>query len=83
MPCSPGMTKCRRDCLHRAMVESYRAASAAEDLQIEAETNGYTTEQAERGRRLTFKAWLQSWRTPSPDDFSFASIDQGARDVAA
>ena len=58
MPCSKGMVKCRRDCLHRAMVRDYRAAREAAELRREAATAGYATETRQFGPILDFRAWL-------------------------
>lgn len=62
MPCSKGMTKCYSGCLHRAMVDDYRIARHAFELDEEAITIGdpeMISERRERGIRPTsFKAWL-------------------------
>ena len=58
MPCSPGMSKCRRDCLHRASVEAYRPARHAAELERERVTGGYPSEIEAYGPILTFKDWL-------------------------
>lgn len=63
MPCAKGMTKCKSGCLHRQMVEDYRAARHANVLEIEALTcdgAGESTLLRENGfRPMTFKRWLQ------------------------
>jgi hypothetical protein len=50
MPCSPGMTKCRLDCLHRAMVREYRETKTTHDehrkIERELATHGFPTEDA-------------------------------------
>lgn len=58
MPCSPGMTKCRLDCLHRASVMAYRDARHAAELERERVTGGYPSEIEAYGPILTFKDWI-------------------------
>ena len=58
MPCSPGMSKCRRDCLHRSSVDAYRVARHAAELERERVTGGYPSEIEAYGPILTFKDWL-------------------------
>lgn len=58
MPCSPGMTKCHRRCLHRQKVQEYRDARAAAEAAREDATGLYEAEVAEYGRLITFKDWL-------------------------
>jgi hypothetical protein len=41
MPCSKGMRTCRRDCLHRVMVESYRDAVDATQALRESDAPAY------------------------------------------
>lgn len=61
MPCPPRMQGCRRDCLHRAMVEDYRAKREREEERLEERTGGYPADRAlELAREpiVTFKSWL-------------------------
>lgn len=62
MPCTKGMTECRRNCLHRHTVNEYRVAREAAEQAREAETRGYRTETAEYGPILTFREWLETLR---------------------
>ena len=57
------MTKCRATCLHRALVQEYRAYRAADEARVERESYGYATETREHVRpAVTFKRWLQDRR---------------------
>lgn len=57
------MSKCRRGCLHRQLVEDYRAARHADELRAEAEHKGYPTERAELAASLiTFRKWIEASR---------------------
>lgn len=58
MPCSPRMTKCKRTCLHRALVSSYHDERHRQVIERENATGGYDTEIAEYGPIVTFKRWL-------------------------
>lgn len=63
MPCKPRMTGCRADCLHRALVEDYRAARERDEQRRDAETLGYPSDEqlyAARTRLVTFRRWLES-----------------------
>lgn len=59
MPCSPGMRKCRRGCLHRMLVDDYRSERHRQVIERENATGGYESEIAEYGQIVTFKSWLQ------------------------
>lgn len=59
MPCPPRMIGCRRDCLHRAMVEDYRAARERDEARRGAVTIGYRGDEAlYREQLVTFRSWL-------------------------
>lgn len=62
MPCSPGMRKCRLDCLHRALVDDYRIARHAQLLEEERVTIGDPEMISDRRAAglgpITFKEWL-------------------------
>ena len=58
MPCTKGMTGCRLDCGHKAMVREYRLARHNAEMQRESETAGYATETRLHGPILTFRDWL-------------------------
>lgn len=63
MPCSPGMRRCGRACLHRAMVEDYRAARERDERTRDEQTLGYAADEADYAQRhemTTFKGWLES-----------------------
>lgn len=63
MPCPPGMRGCARTCLHRAMVEDYRAARQRDEDKRDQETIGHATENANYYREngmVTFQTWLES-----------------------
>jgi hypothetical protein len=63
MPCAPRMAGCSTRCLHRQLVEDYRAARAAAELAAERTHRGYPTERAElAGRLITFRRWLEGSR---------------------
>lgn len=62
MPCPPRMRGCRADCLHRALVEDYRAARERDEIRRDEETIGYATENANYYREngmVTFRSWLE------------------------
>lgn len=67
MPCSPGMTRCRKGCRHWAFVNDYRVAREAAELQRDAATRGHATEIAEHPPIITFKDWLQDHAGDGPD----------------
>lgn len=58
MPCSPGMLRCHRRCLHRQLVQDCRAARAAAEARRERATGLYAAEVAAYGPLLTFRDWL-------------------------
>lgn len=61
MPCSSGMRSCRRDCLHRALVEDYRAARDRDERRRDVETIGYRADEqlyAAETPLVTFGSWL-------------------------
>lgn len=63
MPCKPRMSGCRADCLHRALVEDYRAARERDEAVRDAVTIGYATDErlyAETTPLVTFGSWLSS-----------------------
>lgn len=65
MPCTPGMRRCKLDCLHRRMVTNYHAARQAYDEALEAATALYPAEVAEYKRvnpGITFREWLEGNR---------------------
>jgi hypothetical protein len=43
MPCAKGMRGCRRDCLHRKMVEEYRDAHLSREMQRESSQTAPTS----------------------------------------
>jgi hypothetical protein len=63
MPCSPGMKRCRRDCLHRRLVGDYHVARHSQILAEEAATHGdpwMIAARHKQGQRpIIFKEWLQ------------------------
>lgn len=61
MPCPPAMRGCRRDCLHRQLVEDYRAARERDELARDVEAIGYRADEqlhAARHPLVTFRSWL-------------------------
>lgn len=66
MPCAPGMSKCKRGCLHRLKVDEYRAARAAAEAVREAETGEYAAEVADYPPLITFRDWLIATRRDAP-----------------
>lgn len=63
--CKPRMSGCAASCLHKQLVETYRAAQHADWSALEAETMLYEAEVREyRETRpaLTFRAWLEGSR---------------------
>lgn len=55
----PGI--CRVDCLHRQMVDDYRAARQRDEVARDEVTIGYRTdEQLYRGHMVTFRKWLEN-----------------------
>lgn len=67
MPCSPGMVACVATCLHRALVEDYRAERRRQEDAAEAASLGYATEWAEytaANPLVTFGAWLKFTAVP-------------------
>jgi hypothetical protein len=54
------MSGCRATCGHRQIVEQYRAARHAAELQREQACHGYATEEALHGPIVTFKTWLKA-----------------------
>lgn len=61
MPCAPRMTGCKVDCLHRALVSSYKDERIRQEDAAEAASLGYDTEYAEYVAEhplITFKEWL-------------------------
>lgn len=62
MPCTPGMSACRRACAHRQLVEEYRALRINEEMRREDETHGFTTEMREYRPLITFREWLRMRR---------------------
>ena len=68
MPCSPGMVACAATCLHRALVEDYRAERARQEDVAEAASLGYATEWAlyvADHPLVTFGAWLRFTAVPA------------------
>lgn len=68
MPCSPGMTRCARSCLHRQSVLAYRDARYAAELERETATGGYPAEVEAYGPILTFKDWLTATQRGPTDE---------------
>ncbi len=58
VPCKPRMAGCAASCLHRQLVDEYRAARAADELAQEAATAMYAAERALYRPLVTFKSWL-------------------------
>jgi hypothetical protein len=61
MSCPPKLRGCRRNCLHRELVESYRAERARQEAAAEVASIGYATEHAEyveANPLPTFRDWL-------------------------
>lgn len=61
MPCPPRMVGCRRDCLHRRMVEDYRAARERDERRRDEYAIGYPADErlyAAQHRMVTLRAWL-------------------------
>ena len=55
------MRRCKSACLHRQLVEDYRAAREREEAVRDEETIGHATENANYAREhgiVTFKRWL-------------------------
>ena len=77
MPCAKRMavavdgevgSGCKRDCLHRALVNDYRINRHHEEQAAEAASIGYATELAEYVAAhplTTFKQWLVGHRRPT------------------
>lgn len=61
--CKPRMSGCKATCGHRQIVENYRAARHAAELQREQSCYGYATEEALHGPIVTFKTWLKALAT--------------------
>jgi hypothetical protein len=69
MPCAKGMTRCRHQCLHRALVQDYRAERARQELLAEQHSHGYSTERADYLQAhplITFGQWLR-WTATAPE----------------
>jgi len=63
------MTKCKLDCLHRALVRSYKDERIRQEEAAEAASLGYDTEWAEYVAEhplITFKDWLIGHKNPEP-----------------
>lgn len=61
MPCSPGMSACRRrnpTCPHLQFVREYRDAREAAEAKRDSECLGYATETAAYPPIVTFHTWL-------------------------
>lgn len=63
MPCSKGMRRCRRDCLHRRLVSEYHDARDARDALRESATTAPTDVPGTNGTTVTM-AQLE------PEDFA-------------
>lgn len=62
MPCAPRMRGCRADCLHRRLVQDYRAERERQLAAAEAASAGYAAEWREHVERhplVTFADWLR------------------------
>lgn len=67
MPCTAGMTGCRLGCLHRRMVEEYRAERLRQTETAAEAALGYRTEYAEylaAHPLITFAQWLRALGAP-------------------
>ena len=62
MPCTKGMTGCKRTCGHRLLVQDYRAARVAQEEQRELDTRGFSAELREYRTLLNFRAYLRGMR---------------------
>ena len=76
MPCSPRMTKCKLDCLHRARVTAYKDERIRQVDEAWEAALGYQTEFDEYVAQhplITFHEYLKATKNPEP----------AAEDVAA
>lgn len=64
MPCSPRMTKCRADCLHRRLVHDYHAERLRQEIAAE---NDYRDRDGNEHAPplITFKQWLVGHKRPA------------------
>jgi len=58
MPCSPGMRNCAATCAHRRFVRDYQVERMRQEIERDAATLGYPTEQVGYPDLVTFKTWL-------------------------
>ncbi len=76
--CSPGMRMCRRDCLHRQMIEEYRDAVLAREALRE--SGEYMQHEYEDFQRevppVLFRDWLKEWAAGRRDP----GYDEGTTD---
>jgi hypothetical protein len=75
MPCSKGMTGCRRQCLHRGLVLDYRAERQRQEQLADQHSCGYVTERAEyllTHPLITFRDWLR-WHATAPERLNAAA----------
>ena len=71
MPCSPRMTKCKADCLHRQLVDEYVLARHAQQEAANAASYGYQTEYLEylaKHPLITFKQYLIGSKKPTEQE---------------
>lgn len=64
MPCSPRMTGCKTDCLHRRLVRDYHAERCRQEIAAE---NDYRHRDGNENADplITFKQWLEGHRIPA------------------
>lgn len=62
MPCTKGMTGCRRACGHRAIIEEYYAQRINEELMREEDTHGFSREMSDYRKLMTFKEYIYQRR---------------------
>lgn len=73
MPCHKGMGRCRAVCGHRDLVQGYRHARAAEEVNRESVSSGGWAARDDTGpKRITFKRWLKDSKIP--DEFVDARL---------
>lgn len=68
MSCTAGMTGCRLGCLHRRLVQDYRAERLRQAEHAAEAALGYRREYAEYLEAhplITFRQWLEAHRIPA------------------
>jgi hypothetical protein len=79
MPCSPRMTRCKAECLHRKRVRSYQEERIRQEDTARELANGWDTEYREYladHPLITFHEWLKQTKNPEPPAVEQAGIDQ-------